>query len=107
MTYPLRLAEANHAESEIFELGYATYASQDTRLDFLNAMNPPEPGHDCMTADHCYSVDVLAADGWSILDSIEVSAETAHTLLGLDDFEQLRRRERAMYAAAEAFVNSL
>lgn len=107
MTYPLRLAETNHTESEIFELGYAAYPSQDTRLDFLSAMNPPEPSHNCMTADHCYSIDVLDTDGWTILDSIEVSAETAHTLLGLHDFEPLRRRERAMYAAAEAFANSL
>lgn len=96
----LQITEANHDEGEFFVLGGAGFESEAARA--ANLATIPELKHDCQdpSISRCYTVDILdPADGWSIVDNVEVSEATAHALLGVADFEPLRQSERTMLAA--------
>ena len=96
-TYNIAIVEANHTQNEFYTLGGAgwqTEAERDAELARIPAFE-----HDCAAAERCYIVDILdPADGWSIVGDREISEETAHVLLGVEDFEALREQERAINA---------
>jgi len=100
----LQITEANHDENEFFTLGGAGFDTEAERAANLSRIPRIDPSHSCEdpAVPRCYIVDVLDPDGFSIVDNIEVSEQTAHELLGVDDFEPLRAGERAMFAALAA-----
>lgn len=98
--YLLRLTEANHGENEFFELGGAGFSTEAERAASIAGIPRDLGDHDCQTALCCYLVDVLSPeDDFSITDSFEVTEAIAHELLGVEDFEPLRARERGLLAA--------
>ncbi|GAA1992611.1 hypothetical protein GCM10009718_32900 [Isoptericola halotolerans] len=102
-TYCLQITEANHDEDQFFTLGGAGWDSAHDRQVAIDSI--PRLEHDCEdpTVRRCYIVDVLdPVDQFTIDDNFEIDEATAHTLLGVEDFEPLRERERAAFAAVEA-----
>lgn len=99
MGYLLQITEANHGENEFYMLGGAGFNTEKERQ--ANLATIPRFIHDCAQDDRCYVLDILdPADDFSVIDDFEISAETAHTLLGVDDFEPLREQERKMRDSA-------
>lgn len=97
----VQLVEANHVENEFFTLGGAGFTTERDRATNFAAISRDLTGHDCVTADRCYLVELLAPhDGFTVDDALEVSEATAHALLGVDDFEPLRQAERRTFTAA-------
>lgn len=96
-TFCIAITEANHAENEFYQLGGAGFLTDAERQ--ANLATIPRFEHDCQdpTIDRCYRVDILNPDDqFTIDDEFEITEETAHALLGVEDFEPLREGERAM-----------
>lgn len=103
-TYLLQLTEANHDEGEFFTLGGAGFLTETDRQASIARIKARVDltGHDCHNPDvhRCYLIDVLdPADQFTQVDNFEIDEDTAHHVLGLDDFEPLRERERALLGA--------
>ena len=104
----VRITEANHAENEFFTLGGAGFPTEAERQASIDAIPKIGPGHDCRdpAVQRCYIVDVLdPGDQFTVIDDFEITEETAHALLGVENFDPLRDRERALFAAAMAGVS--
>lgn len=98
-TYLLQVTEANHTENQFYTLGGAGFDTESERRENLEGIAAYD--HDCDADDKCYILDILdPEDGFSIIDDREISAKTAHELLGVEDFEPLREKERALWDAA-------
>jgi hypothetical protein len=104
MTYLLQITEANHTENQFFTLGGAGFDTEAERQ--ANLATIPAHDHDCAANDRCYMLDILdPEDEFSVVNEFEISEATAHTLLGVEDFEPIRVRERAMWDAASAVTS--
>lgn len=98
MTYLLQIVEANHDENEFYTLGGAGFRTEAERTANLTTI--PVCDHNCDDDNRCYFLDVLdPADDFSVLEELEISEDTAKTLLGVSDLEPVRNQERELLAA--------
>ena len=99
MSHLLQVTEANHTRDEFYTLGGAGFESEAERAEEIAKLPRDLGPHSCETGNRCYLVDVLdGEDGFSVLESIEVTEETAHALLGIEDFEPIRQAQDAAVA---------
>lgn len=97
----LQITEANHADNAFWTLGGIIVDTKRERdAEFVRI---PAFEHDCDNDDRCYILDVLDNDG-SIVSDKEISADTARTLLGVDDLGPLREQDKAIVNALLATV---
>lgn len=96
MPYSIRVTEANHVESQFFDIATITFDTERERAAYLSAIPTHLGQHDCQRDDLCYLVDVLADDGQSHEGNIEISEATAHRLTGIASFEEIRQDQREM-----------
>ncbi|MFE6967087.1 hypothetical protein ACFVAJ_18385 [Agromyces sp. NPDC057679] len=103
--HTINIVEANHDDNEFYTLGTAVF-DDEVHRDANLAKIPPHD-HDCDESSRCYLLDIIdPEDGWSVLNNIEISEDTAKLLLGTQDLEPLRELDRALVrsviAAADA-----
>lgn len=98
VTWSLAVTEANHRDDAFYELGAAGFTSEAEMRANLSTI--PVHRHHCDADDACYILDIWDGDG--LIDDQEISAETAMTILGVDDLTPLREDAKERIAALVA-----
>lgn len=103
--WALQITEADHEANEFRTLGGAAWSSRAER-DAAFAAIPESQTSDLATDPFTWVVDVLDADGFSIVTDRVVDVETVLVLLGEASIEDVRARAIEREAVATEMASS-